>query len=98
MNNSFSSKISDDLDEYPEITQADINRSVFRVGLKPIKSTKQRVTIELDTALVAYFKSIGGESEYENLINDTLRRALEHEDLEKTLRRIVREELHHGNT
>lgn len=97
MSKSYSSEISDDRDEYPEVTQEDLNRAVFRVGLKPIASKKQQVTIELDTVLVEYFKAIAGESEYEKLINDTLRRSLEYDDLEKTLRRIFREEFHQSN-
>ncbi len=97
MSKSYSSKISGDKDEYPEVTQEDINRAVFRVGLKPVAYKKQQVTIELDTVLVEYFKSIAGESEYGKLINDTLRRALEYDDLEDTLRRIVREELYQSN-
>ncbi len=95
MSRSYSSKISDERDEYPEVTQEDINRAVFRVGLNPVTSGKQQVTIELDTVLVEYFKAVAGESEYDKLINDTLRRALEYDDLEDTLRRIIREELHH---
>lgn len=97
MSKSYSSEIYDDRDEYPEVTQEDLNRSVFRVGLKPVTSKKQQVTIELDTVLVEYFKAIAGESEYEKLINDTLRRALEYDDLEVTLRRIFREEFHQSN-
>ncbi|MDQ2695259.1 MAG: hypothetical protein M3Z21_07760 [Pseudomonadota bacterium] len=73
MSNSSSSKTSDDRDEYPKVTQADLDRATFRVGLKPAPG-KQRVT----------------------LINDTLRRAMERESLEETLRRIIREELHRG--
>jgi uncharacterized protein (DUF4415 family) len=91
----FSSETLDEWDEYPEITQKDMDQAVFRVGLKPVPSKKQRITIELDSALVAYFKSIAGEDGYGKLINDTLRRALEQDDLEDTLRRIVREELDH---
>lgn len=98
MSKSYSSKISDERDEYPEVTQEDIDRAVFRVGLKPITSRKQQVTIELDAVLVAYFKAIGGEGEYGKLINDTLRRALEYDNLEDTLRRIIREELHHTSS
>lgn len=98
MSKLYSSKISDEKDEYPEVTQEDINRAVFRVGLKPTTYGKQKVTIQLDTVLVAYFKAIGGESEYDKLINDTLRRALEYDNLEDTIRRVIREELNHTNT
>ena len=93
MNNSFSSPTSDDRDEYPKVTQGDLDRAKFRVGLKPAPR-KQRVTILLDTGLIEYFKAKAGERGYQTLINDTLRRAKERENLEETLRRIVREELH----
>lgn len=95
MNNIYSSEISDEHDEYPEITQDDLDRAVFRVGLKPISSHKQKITILLDTVLVEFFKAKAGETDYQRLINDTLRRAMEYENLEDTLRRVVREELHH---
>ena len=92
MNNSFSSPTSDERDEYPQVTQADLDRAKFRVGLKPA-ARKQRVTIMLDTGLVEYFKAKAGERGYQTLINDTLREAMQRDDLEETLRRIVREEL-----
>jgi len=95
MNKSFSSEISDEYDEYPEITQDDIDRAVFRVGLKPATPHKQQITIMLDSVIIEYFKSKAGESDYQRVINDTLRRAVEYENLENTLRRVIREELHH---
>jgi uncharacterized protein (DUF4415 family) len=93
MGNSFSSPISDDRDEYPRVTQADIDRAKFRVGLKPAPR-KRRVTILLDTGLVEYFKAKAGERGYQTLINETLRQAMERNDLEERLRRIIREEMH----
>jgi|SaaInl8_200m_RNA_FD_contig_41_1462965_length_732_multi_7_in_0_out_0_2 hypothetical protein len=39
MNNSYSLEISDEYDEYPEVTQDDLNRAVFRVGLKSVSTT-----------------------------------------------------------
>ena len=95
MNNSFSSKISDDPDEYPKITQAEIDRAAFRVGLKPAPR-KRRVTILLDNGLVEYFKAQAGERGYQTLINETLRQAVERDELEERLRRIIREEIHRG--
>jgi uncharacterized protein (DUF4415 family) len=94
MNNYSSSPTSDERDEYPKVTQADINRATFRVGLTPAPR-KQRVTILLDTGLVEYFKAKAGERGYQTLINDTLRQAKERETLEETLRRVIREELNH---
>ena len=95
MNNLYSSEISDENDEYPEVTQDDLDRAVFRVGLKPVSSHKQHITILLDTVLIEYFKAKAGKTGYQRLINETLRRAMEFENLEDTLRRVVREELHH---
>ena len=95
MNNDSSSPTSDERDEYPQVTQADIDRATLRVGRKPVPR-KQRVTILLDTGLIEYFKAQAGERGYQTLINDTLRHAKERESLEETLRRIIREELHHN--
>ena len=63
MNKSSSSATSGDSDEYPNVTQADIDRATFRVGLKAAPR-KQRVTILLDTGLVEYFKAKAGERGY----------------------------------
>jgi hypothetical protein len=53
------------------------------------------VTILLDVGLIEYFKAQAGERGYQTLINETLRQAVGHDDLEARLRRIIREELHH---
>jgi len=92
MNNSYSSETFDERDEYPKVTQADLDRATFRVGLKPAQR-KRRVTILLDTGLVEYFKAKAGERGYQTLINETLRQAVERDDLEERLRRIIREEV-----
>ena len=92
MNNSYSSPTFDDEDEYPKVTQADLDRATFRVGLEPAPR-KQRVTILLDTVLIEYFRAKAGGRGYQTLINDTLRQAIQRDDLEETLRRIIREEL-----
>ena len=83
----------DEHDEYPQVTQADVDRAIFRVGLKPAPR-KQRVTILLDTGLIEYFKAKAGDRGYQTLINDTLQQARARENLEETLRRVIREELH----
>ncbi len=92
MNNSYSSVTSDERDDYPKITQADLDRATFRVGLKPTPR-KRRVTMLLDTGLVEYFKAQAGERGYQTLINETLRQAMQGDELEKRLRRIIREEM-----
>ncbi|MFQ5812833.1 MAG: BrnA antitoxin family protein [Anaerolineae bacterium] len=93
MNNSYSSPTFDDRDEYPQVTQADLDRATFRIGLKPA-SRQRQVTILLDTGLIEYFKAKAGAHSYQTLINETLRQAMERDDLEERLRRIIREELH----
>ena len=101
MNNNSSSPISDDPDEYPEVTQADLDRATFRVGLGPAPR-KQRITISLDSHIIEFYKSRAGKRGYQTLINETLRRATEREELEDALRRVLREELrhepHHGGS
>ena len=92
MSNTYSSPTFDDPDEYPQVTQADLDRATYRAGRRPAPR-KQRVTIMLDTGLIEYFKAQAGERGYQTLINDTLRRAVDRETLEDTLRRVVREEL-----
>ncbi|MEZ4660270.1 MAG: BrnA antitoxin family protein [Caldilineaceae bacterium] len=101
MINTFSSPTFDDQldeeldfeDEYPKVTQADLDRAKFRVGLQPVPP-QQKITIRLDTALIEYFKAQAGESGYQALINEALRRAVVQADMEETLRRVIREELH----
>jgi uncharacterized protein (DUF4415 family) len=95
MSNSSSSRTFDERDEYPHVTQSDLDRATFRVGLEPVPR-KRRITISLDTGLVEYFKAKAGKRGYQTLINDTLRRTIERDDLEETLRRIIREELRRG--
>ncbi len=92
MNNAYSSPTSSNRDEYPQVTQADLDRATFRVGLKPAPR-KQRVTILLDTGLVEYFKARAGERGYQTMINDTLRQAVGRDDLATRLRCVIREEL-----
>jgi uncharacterized protein (DUF4415 family) len=93
MNNPDSSETFDVRDDYPKITQSDLDRAKFRAGLEPAPR-KRRVTMLLDTGLVEYFKAQAGERGYQTLINETLRQAVERDELEVRLRRILREELH----
>ena len=98
MNNNSTSKI--DKDEYPEITQADFDRAIFRQGLDPIEK-KQRITIMLDPEIIHYFKAKAGKRGYQTLINDALKNLIsfdfkgQEEGLEVLLRKIIREELKH---
>ncbi|NUM56783.1 MAG: BrnA antitoxin family protein [Candidatus Hydrogenedentes bacterium] len=79
-------------DEYPELTQADMDRAKFRIGFKPA-TRKQRITILLDTGVIEYFKAKAGASGYQSLINDALRQVKDRDSLEDVVRRVVREEL-----
>ena len=92
MSNAYSSPTCDAPDDYPPITQSDLNRAKFRVN-RQAAPRKQRVTIMLDTGLIEYFKAQAGDRGYQTMINEALRQAVERETLEKTLRRVVREEL-----
>ncbi|HEY0295424.1 MAG TPA: BrnA antitoxin family protein [Bordetella sp.] len=77
----------------------------LRVGLKDVKQEgfaaavqeklgKQRVSIMLDTSVIAFFKAKAGDRGYQTLINQALHQAMLGEQLEATLRRVIREELH----
>lgn len=77
----------------------------LRVGLKDVGSEefsaavnehlgKQRVSIMLDGAIIAFFKAKAGERGYQTLINQALHQAMTGEQIESTLRRVIREELH----
>jgi uncharacterized protein (DUF4415 family) len=59
---------------------------------------KERITIRLDSDLLAWFRQqvhAAGGGNYQTMINDALREYVEarHPVLEETLRRVVREEL-----
>ena len=97
------SKYNSSCDEYPEISAEDMARSSFRVGAKKVTREewlsavrkKQRISIMLDERIVAWFKTQAGDRGYQTLINETLKQAINNQDLENTLRRVVREEMKH---
>ena len=85
------------MDEYPQVTQADFDRAVFRKGPNPAEK-KQRITIMLDSGVIRYFKVKAGKRGYQTLINETLKEAITsdvtgQDRFEKALRKIIREEL-----
>ncbi len=91
------STLQTSMEEYPEITQSDFDRAVFRQGLQPVEK-KQRITIMLDAGVVSYFKNKAGKRGYQTLINETLKQIIVSEPtrqkgLEETLRKVIREEL-----
>ena len=98
-------KNSSSPDEYPEVTAADLSRATYRVGTRVASpeewqtaiaertGKKLRINIMLDAQVVAWFKAQAGDRGYQTLINETLKQAISRNDLESTLRRIIREEL-----
>ncbi len=63
---------------------------------------KTRITIRLDDDVLEWFREQvdkAGGGNYQTLINDALRQYIERtqEPLEKTLRRVIREELRHAS-
>lgn len=95
-------EISQEYDEYPEVTAEDMARGRFRIGTKDVtreewravvKPQKQRINIMLDASTVAWFKAQAGDRGYQTLINETLKQAINHQDIENIVRRVVREEL-----
>ncbi len=82
-----------DLSEITEITEEQLERAILRTGGKPVIKGKVRVNMYLDADLIAFFKTKAGGRGYQTLINETLRESIENENLEKLLRRIIREEL-----
>lgn len=76
----------------------------LRVGLKDVSKAefsaavqqrlgKQRVSIMLDNNIIEFFKNKAGERGYQTLINQALQQAILADQLESTLRKVIREEL-----
>lgn len=82
-----------DLSGIPEVTAEMAVRGVVRVAGKVVPLGKKRLTMDLDAAIVEYFKARAGARGYQTLINAALKQAIEHETLEDTLRRVIREEV-----
>ncbi len=64
----------------------------------PVDPGKERITIRLDKDLIAWFREqadAAGGGNYQTMINEALRAYVENrgEKIEKTLRRVIREEL-----
>ena len=86
-------KIADDA----PITQADIDggRLVLRKrgATGAVLPTKRRINIFLDSATLEYFKEKAGGRGYQTLINETLKQAMQAENLEAVVRKTIREEM-----
>jgi uncharacterized protein (DUF4415 family) len=89
MNKKSSLKTSDKI---PAVSQADINRSKFRINLKEVPR-KKRINIMLDTGVLDFFQQKAAGRGYQTLINEALKKAIYQEELETAIRSIVREEL-----
>jgi uncharacterized protein (DUF4415 family) len=88
-----------DFSDIPPLTDEQLNKmKPLREVIPQAVPNKVRITIRLDADILKWFKSeveqAGGGS-YQALINTALREYIEsqNESLEKTLRRVVREEL-----
>lgn len=81
-----------DLSDIPEITAEKAAHGIVRVAGKVVPRGKTRLTMYLDSAIVEFFKARAGARGYQTLINEALKQAIEHESLEDTLRRVIREE------
>jgi uncharacterized protein (DUF4415 family) len=69
-----------------------------RGAVLPLPQGKTRITIRIDTDVLDWFRAEverAGGGNYQTLVNDALREHVEgtREDLEGTLRRVIREEL-----
>ena len=81
-----------DLSDIPEITAETAGHGIVRVAGKTVARGKRRLTMYLDAAIVEFFKARAGERGYQTLINEALKQSIERENLESTLRRVLREE------
>jgi len=72
----------------------DVDEAVFSAALRE-KVGKQRVSIMLDASVIAFYKDKAGARGYQTLINQALHQAMSGEQLEATLRRVIREETRH---
>jgi len=85
-------------DEEAPITQADIDAGRLvprqRASDGHTLPSKKRVTLYLDAAVIEHYKRLAGDRGYQTLINEALKLSLRQTDLESTLRKVIREELH----
>ena len=97
---------STEYDELPELTQADLDRGVWKIagnevspaeGKTAFRSAmkKQKINITLDPDVLAWYRVQAGGRGYQTLINATLREAMTQRTMEETLRKVIREELQH---
>src|SRR5574337_159102 len=67
-----------------------------RGAVVPVSPGKTRITIRLDTDVIDWFRAQvndAGGGNYQSLINEALRAYVQQQGLERTLRKLIREEL-----
>jgi len=67
-----------------------------RGAVVPLGSGKTRITIRIDDDILDWFRTQAHRARggnYQTLLNDALRRFIEHGSIEQTFRRVLREEL-----
>ena len=93
MSRKSTTKIADDA----PITQADIDSgrliSRKRGAAGAVLPAKRRINIFLDSATLEYFRDKAGGRGYQTLINETLKQAMQAENLEAVVRKTIREEM-----
>jgi uncharacterized protein (DUF4415 family) len=67
--------------------------TALRAEADSLPRNKTRLTMYLDTSVVEYFRTRSGGRGYQTLINEALKQAIERENLEDVLRRVLREEV-----
>ena len=77
-------------------------RNAKRGAVVPVRGRKTRITIRIDNEVLDWFRDQvdrAGGGNYQTLLNEVLSQHVQHskEPLEKTLRRVIREELRHGS-
>jgi uncharacterized protein (DUF4415 family) len=95
-----------DPDDAPELTGEELDRpdGKWRVGGREVSPEegkaafrgllrKKRISIWLDESIIEHFKSKAKGKGYQTVINETLKTAIEQEDLEALLRKVIREEM-----
>ena len=88
------SKLSPDTSKVPRLRVGlkDVSPQEFSIAVNE-QLGKQRVSIMLDGAIIAFFKAKAGERGYQTLINQALHQAMTGEQMKTTLRRVIREEM-----
>ena len=81
-----------DTSDIPEVTEDIARNGVVRVAGKVVPRGKRRLTMYIDAPVIEYFKAKAGGRGYQTLINEALKQAIVQENLEATLRRVMREE------